>query len=71
MIEKAAAGFEPHWLAYYLRDLATQFHSYYNAHPFIASEPDLRRARLGLIDAVRQVIANGLELLGVGAPEKL
>ena len=71
VIETAARDFEPHQVAYYLRDLATGFHAYYNAHPFLASEENLRLARLGLIDAVRQVIHNGLDLLGVSAPQKM
>jgi arginyl-tRNA synthetase len=71
VIEFAARSLEPHQVAYYLRDLATAFHTYYNAHPFLASENDTRLARLGLIDATRQVIANGLDLLGVSAPEKM
>ena len=71
VVESAAKSLEPHQIAYYLRDLATAFHGYYNAHPFLSSEPDLRLARLGLIDATRQVIANGLELLGVSAPEQM
>lgn len=71
VVEQAAGGFEPHLLAYYLRELANDFHAYYNAHPFLYGEADLRLARLGLIDATRQVIANGLHLLGVTAPEKM
>jgi arginyl-tRNA synthetase len=71
VVESAARGFEPHQVAYYLRELAQAFHTYYNAHPFIASEPALRDARLVLIDATRQVFANGLELLGVSAPESM
>lgn len=71
VVEHAAAGFEPHLVAYYLRDLAREFHAYYNAHPFLSAPPAVRRARLQLIDAARQVIANGLSLLGVSAPEKM
>lgn len=71
VVEQAAGGFEPHLVAYYLRDLAHDFHAYYNAHPFLSSEAGLRSARLGLIDAVRQVLANGLHLLGVGAPDQM
>jgi len=71
VVEAAALAYEPHQVAYYLRELANDFHTYYNAHPFLASEPDLRDARLGLIDATRQVIANGLCLLGVSAPESM
>jgi len=71
VVESAARAFEPHQVAYYLRDLATAFHAYYNAHPFLSSEETLRLARLGLIDATRQVISNGLNLLGVSTPEKM
>ncbi len=71
VVESAARGFEPHQVAYYLRELATLFHGYYNAHPFLSSEQQMRLARLGLIDATRQVISNGLGLLGVSAPQKM
>ncbi|MGU9958151.1 MAG: arginine--tRNA ligase [Arenicellales bacterium WSBS_2016_MAG_OTU3] len=71
VITNAAASYEPHQLAYYLRDLANSFHAYYNAHPFLSAEENLRNARLGLVDATRQVIANGLGVLGVSAPEKM
>ena len=71
VVESAARVYEPHQVAYYLRDLANDFHTYYNAHPFIAAEADLRLARLSLIDATRQVIANALDLLGVTAPERM
>jgi len=71
IVERAARDFAPHQVAYYLRDLANAFHTYYNAHPFIAAEPAMRDARLTLVDAVRQVIHNGLTLLGVSAPERM
>ncbi len=71
VVESAASGFEPHQVAYYLRELANVFHTYYNAHPFLSSEDDVRLARLGLIDATRIVIANGLGMLGVKALEKM
>ena len=71
IVESAARAYEPHQVAYYLRELANDFHTYYNAHPFIAAESDLRLARLSLIDAVRQVLANALALLGVTAPERM
>ncbi len=71
VVTAAADSLEPHQIAYFLKALATDFHTYYNAHPFLASEDDLRLARLGLIDATRQVIQNGLELLGVRAPESM
>ena len=71
VLVRAARDYAPHQLAYYLRDLANAFHTYYNAHPFISAEEGMRHARLVLIDAVRQVIANGLNLLGVNAPERM
>ena len=70
-VEAAACNYEPHQVAYYLRELANDFHTYYNAHPFIAAAVDLRLARLSLIDASRQVLTNGLGLLGVSAPERM
>lgn len=69
VIEAAALSYEPHQLAYYLRELANDFHAYYNAHVFLVESDDLRDARLNLIDAARQVLANGLGLLGVSAPQ--
>ena len=70
-VESAALGREPHRLTFFLRELATDFHAYYNTHPLLAGEAELRGARLALADAVRQVIANGLSLLGVSAPESM
>ena len=67
----AARGCEPHLIAFYLRDLATEFHTYYNSHQFLVEEPGLRQSRIALILAVRQVIKNGLALLGVSAPEEM
>jgi len=69
VVEKAALSHEPHQVAHYLRDLANSLHTYYNAHVFLVDEEKLRDARLNLIEAARQVLANGLELLGVSAPE--
>jgi arginyl-tRNA synthetase len=71
VVEGAALAHEPHALAYYLRELANDFHTYYNAHTFIVDDAVLRDARLNLIDAARQVLANGLGLLGVSAPETM
>ncbi len=71
VVELSASAFEPHQLAYYLRDLANSFHTYYNAHPFLSSADDLRLARLGLIDGTRIVIRNGLDMLGVSAPASM
>jgi arginyl-tRNA synthetase len=71
-IEAAALAVEPHQIAQYLRDLAAAFHAYYNAVPFMqAAEEDLIAARLALIHGIRQVLANGLTLLGVEAPENM
>ncbi len=71
VVESAALQHEPHQLAHYLRELANEFHTYYNAHQFLVDAGELRHARLSLIGATRQVIANGLGLLGVSAPEKM
>jgi len=71
VVEAAAVGHEPHLLAHFLRDLANEFHTYYNAHQFLVDERDLRDARLNLIQATRQVIGNGLQLLGVSAPDSM
>jgi len=71
VVEAAALNEDPHQLAHYLRELANDFHTYYNAHTFIADTAELRDARLNLITAVRQVIANGLGLMGVSAPESM
>jgi arginyl-tRNA synthetase len=71
-IEQAAREHAPHQLAYYLRELANDLHVYYNAHPFLLKDDQsLRDARLALIDATRQVLANGLQILGVSAPETM
>ena len=71
VVESAALNHEPHQLAHFLRDLANDFHTYYNAHQFLVDDVALRDARLCLIRATRQVIANGLGLLGVSAPESM
>ncbi|MEA3404923.1 MAG: arginine--tRNA ligase [Pseudomonadota bacterium] len=71
MIARAAVAYEPHQIAYYLKDLAQGLHSYYNACHFIVEEDDIRNARLTLVLAVQQVIKNGLAILGVSAPEKM
>ncbi|MCE5182279.1 MAG: arginine--tRNA ligase [Betaproteobacteria bacterium] len=71
MVESAARELSPHLIAYYLKDLAGEFHSYYNAEQFLVADNDVRMARLALVTAVRQVLHNGLTLLGVGCPEKM
>lgn len=68
-VELAAMQYEPHLIANYLRDLAQSFHAYYNAHPFLVDGNTVRNARLALIIATRQILSNGLKLLGVSAPE--
>jgi len=71
VISSAAKNLEPHSIAHYLRELATDFHSYYNAEKFIIDETSLRNARFNLIAAVKQTIKNGLHILGVSAPESM
>jgi arginyl-tRNA synthetase len=69
MLEKAASQYEPHQVVLYLRELATDFHTYYNAHPFLVEDAVLRNARLNLVCAVKQVLGNGLRLLNITTPE--
>lgn len=71
VVDAAASDLEPHQLAYYLRELANDLHTYYNAHTFLVDDAALRTARLALVAATRQVLANGLALLGVSAPEEM
>jgi len=67
----AARELAPHLITFYLKELAAQFHSYYNAEQFLVDDPVLRRARLALVVATGQVVRNGLGVLGVSAPEKM
>jgi arginyl-tRNA synthetase len=71
VIEDAARELAPHLVAFYLKDLAAAFHSYYNSTHFLVDDQRVRLARLSLIVAVRRVLASGLELLGVGAPTQM
>ena len=71
VLESSAIQYEPHQLAYYLRDLSTHFHSYYNACKFIVEDKHLTQARFSLIHATRQILINGLSILGVSAPESM
>ncbi|MES2353719.1 MAG: arginine--tRNA ligase [Pseudomonadota bacterium] len=71
VIASAARDYAPHTIAYYLKDLAAHLHSYYNAEQFLVEDEQLKLARLALITATRQVISNGLALLGVSSPEKM
>jgi arginyl-tRNA synthetase len=71
VLQNAAANRAPHLVVHYLRDLANDFHTYYNAHQFIVPDEGLRNARLMLVLGLQQVVRNGLELLGVSAPESM
>jgi len=71
VIQSAARSAEPHQVAYYLRDVATDFHSFYNRERILDADEPLRSSRLAMIDAVRQVLSNGLAVLGVSAPRKM
>jgi len=71
VVESAALLRAPHALVHYLRELANDFHTYYNAHQFLVEDPALRDARVTLIQGLRQVVRNGLGLLGVSAPEAM
>ena len=71
LVQNAALNHEPHQLAHYLRDLANDFHTYYNAHQFIVDDEAIRNARLALVIATKQVLQNGLGLLGVSAPDEM
>ena len=71
VVEMAALQRAPHAVVHYLRDLANNFHTYYNAHQFLVDDAELRDARLTLVQGLRQVVRNGLGLLGVSAPEAM
>ncbi|VVC75091.1 Arginine--tRNA ligase [Aquicella siphonis] len=71
VITSAALQYEPHQLTNYVRDLAADFHAYYNSHQFIVEEASLRDARLALVAATRQTLLNGFNLLGISAPESM
>lgn len=71
VVQTAALQYDPHLVAHYLKDLAESFHAYYNACPFLIPEENKRHARLCLVDATRQILANGLQLLNVSAPETM
>jgi arginyl-tRNA synthetase len=71
VLRQSAEHLEPHRIAFYLMNLASSFHAYYNKHRVLTDEPLLSRGRLYLVLAVKKVIRNGLTLLGVSAPEKM
>jgi arginyl-tRNA synthetase len=70
-VRDAVDELAPHLLAYYLRDLAADFHSFYNAQRVLVDDSGLRAARLALLAATRQVLRNGLALMGVSAPQRM
>lgn len=71
VLERAALQYEPHQVIHYLRDLAHEFHTYYNAYQFLVEDASIRDARLNLVCAVKQVLANGLGLLNINTPESM
>jgi arginyl-tRNA synthetase len=71
MIISAALHYEPHQITNYMRELAADFHAYYNSHQFIVEQASLRNARLALVMAVRQTLLNGFKILGITAPESM
>jgi arginyl-tRNA synthetase len=71
MLLLAADEFAPHQVVFFLKDLAQEFHSYYNAERFLVDDMRIRQARLALIVAVGQVLRNGLAILGIGAPDEM
>jgi len=71
IIESSARLRAPHQLAHYLQSLATEFHAYYNSQQFLVDDEHIRNARLNLILATRIVLASGLKLLGISAPETM
>jgi len=71
MLERAAAEFAPHDVAFYLRELAACFHTYYDSERFLVEDAALARARMALLAATARVLASGLAVLGVSAPESM
>jgi len=71
LLESAAAHLAPHEVAFYVRDVAGAFHSYYGAERFLVDDAELARARLALLVATRQIIRNALAVLGVSAPNHM
>ena len=71
VVEQAAVELAPHLIAFYLKELAAEFHSYYNAERILVDAPAVREARVALAAAVRQVVRNGMSILGVSCPESM
>ena len=66
-----AQDLAPHQITFYLKDLAQEFHSYYNAERFLVDDERVKRARLALVVAAGQALRNGLAVLGIGAPQQM
>jgi arginyl-tRNA synthetase len=71
VLARAAEEFAPHDLAFYLRDVAAAFHTYYSAERFVVDDAALARARIELLTATRQVLRNGFAVLGISAPDSM
>jgi arginyl-tRNA synthetase len=71
LVESAALGLEPHRVIFFMQEVAAQFHSYYNKHRIISEDLELSRARLWLAEGLRIILRNGLNLIGVKAPESM
>jgi arginyl-tRNA synthetase len=71
LVQNAAQDYAPHQIAFYLKDLAADFHGWYNAERMLVEDEALKLARLALAAAVRQVLVSGLALLGVSAPQSM
>ena len=71
MVEHAARDYAPHAIAFYLKDLAADFHGWYNSYRVLVDDENIKRARLALALATRQTLHNGLRILGVSAPETM
>ena len=70
-LANAARDLAPHQVTFHLKDLAQEFHGYYNAERFLVDDADLRAARLALVVATGRVLANGLAVLGIDAPDRM
>jgi arginyl-tRNA synthetase len=71
LVESAALALEPHRVIFFMQEVAAQFHSYYNKHRIISEDLELSRARLWLAEGLRIILRNGLQLIGVKAPETM
>jgi arginyl-tRNA synthetase len=71
LVESAALGLEPHRVIFFMQDLAAQFHSYYNKHRILSDDLELSQARLWLAEGIRVILRNGLDLIGVKAPDSM